>query len=212
MALIPDIAAHGLTFMHFFFHMEGGLAAVERFWSEREVPVDNWSGGLAYFEVPNLSAPHTVSLQWRRSGKDCADIRLAVDAVPADGLSYPKSKEFQIDEETFRDFFDLARQEGTSGILARYGVTLSGDWSPIDVSEKAKLKRFTLEAGKRPFTISVDFSRMANETWLVTIEPEQLLQFLDKPVDDEFFEAPLRNATILANPLLGASHERPDAT
>lgn len=212
MALIPDIAAHGLTFMHFFFHLEGGLPAVERFWTERGVPVDDWTSGLAYFEVPQLSSPHTVSIQWRRSGKDCADIRLAVDAARAEALGYPKDEKFQINEQIFRDFFNLARQEEASGILARYGITLSGNWSPMDVSDKGRLKRFTIEAGTHPHTISVDFSRTGDEAWLVTIEPEQLLKFLDKPVDDEFFEAPLRTATILANPLLGVSNARREDT
>lgn len=212
MALIPDIAAHGLLFMQFFFHIEGGFEVVESFWAERGVPTTEWAG-LSYLEVTGLSAPHTVSIQWRRASKDCCDIRLAIDATTAEALGYPSDERYHIDEETFRQFFDLARQQEVSGILARYGAPLKGGVQFLELSGNARLKRLVIEAGEPSTMITADFSREAGGKWIVTLEPERLLRFLDKPVDDEFFEAPLKTATILVTPLLASEqNEKRDSS
>jgi hypothetical protein len=96
MPLIPDIAAHGLRFMHFFFHMEGGFDAVAGFWETRGIPGSTWAG-LAYFEVSSVSGTQTVSIQWRRAAQNCCDVRLALDAEPAVTLEYPPDLTYRID-------------------------------------------------------------------------------------------------------------------
>jgi hypothetical protein len=211
MALIPDIAAHGLSFMHFFFHMEGGFESVEDFWRQREVPTVEWAG-LSYYEVLGLSHALTASIQWRRVAKDCCDVRLALDAMDAKSLGFPEDKQYQINETTFREFFDFARQQEVGGILARYGATLLGELHFLELPGNARLKRFVIEAGDKPSTITADFSRDAAGRWTVTLEPERLLHFLDKPVDDEFFEAPLKAATILVTPLITGTSDEKRAT
>src|SRR4051794_3083435 len=100
MALIPDLAAPGLEFMNFFFHVEQQYPAVEAFWEKRGIPKSDWIG-LAYFEPPNLSCPHTVSLQWKRTGDDRCDVRLAIDASSPKDLEYPLRENYKIKEPDF---------------------------------------------------------------------------------------------------------------
>jgi hypothetical protein len=208
MAFLPDIAAHGLSFMHFFFHVEGGFEVIATFWKSRGVPGSDWAG-LCYFEVGSFSSPLTVSIQWRRAAKDCCDIRLALDAETTEALDYPQDDAYRIDEDTLRAFLDFARQQEVGGILARYGAIIKGGIPfSLATAGSARLKRVVIEAGDSPTLITVDFSRRQEGEWLVSLEPERLLHFLDKPADDEFFEAPLKAATILVTPLLGLLNEK----
>jgi hypothetical protein len=206
MALIPDIAAHGLRFMNFFFHLEKGLPEVENFWKERGVPERD---GLAYFEVAGLNTPYTISVQWRPSGDDCCDIRLSIDADSADDLGYPQAGDYRISEQDFKDFFDYARQKNVNGILARYGASLHGDWTFFEMAKNAQVKRLVIEIGEEKTKVEVDFERLDDASWQVTVQPSWLLGFLKTPVSDDFFAVPLQTAVALLTPLLnekGDSH------
>jgi hypothetical protein len=199
--LVPDLAAHGLEFMNFFFHVEQEYFIVENFWESRGVHKSDWVG-LAYYELLDLSRTHTVSLQWKRTSNDCCDVRLAIDAASPEDLEYPLHGTYRIKESDFIDFFNLVRQQPVSGILSRYGAFVAETWAPADPPQ-SKIKRFAIEtktSEDKP-SLLVDFQR-TGERWIAVVQPSWLLKFLDKPVDEEFFVAPLQTAVTLMAPLL----------
>jgi hypothetical protein len=206
MTFIPDIAQHGMFSMNFFFHAEGAYSDVDAFWAGRGIQTDALVG-LAYYEVGGLSVPHTASVQWRRSGDDCCDVRLAVDAVSPGELGYPDDGRYHITEESFRDFLNFVRTTETSGIIARYGAAIHGDLGLFENIPVGRLKRIVFEAGSGKTRVTADFTRDKDSGWRVTLEPARPLIFYSKPVDDDFFTEPLKTGAILVAPLLKAKNE-----
>jgi hypothetical protein len=196
--LFPDLASRRVHFLRFFLHAEAGLDWIDQFWAQhglvREQPV-----GLAYLTYVRRGVVHTASLQWRKSGERCADVRLSLDALPPSELRLPRSPKGSLTAHSLASFLREVRLRagGKAKVASQYGVLVPLSVLRLPMPEGAEVTRLDMRVGNDPGWLKLEF-RKRGDRWLAVAEPSHRLTLKFDAVDERFFGAPVSIATKLA--------------
>jgi hypothetical protein len=203
MPLYPDLAASGIAFMQFAFHVGGGLNEIDAFWRDRGVDLS--ARRLLFAGYSRKGVPHSVWLQWVRSHDECADVHLGFDARrPSQAWPGLSGKEHRLRESDLREFLQtVAKGEGLGRVRARYGFPWDKTLDSImGLPPQFRPVSLTLEAldEDEQLAMTVTYERFG-ESWFAIIAPSGTFTIKDEPVSDTFFKAPYETARLLAKSL-----------
>jgi hypothetical protein len=200
MPLYPDLAACGISFMHFAFHLSGGLADVEAFWQKRKMSTS--AHRLLFAAYSRQGMPHTVSLQWARSHEKCCDVFIGFDARrPSEVWPRLPRAGHALREKDLREFLEtIAKIDGSGRVQARYGFPWNKGLDAI----------FPFPVQVRPISITLEVFGVSDKpamtvtyekvdgSWIAIVAPTGRFAIKDEPVSNTFFKAPYDTACLLA--------------
>lgn len=203
MALYPDLAACGVNYIQFAFHVAGGQAAVDAFWEARHV--DSSAKRLLFSSYSRQGVAHTVWLQWARSHEDCCDVLIGLERChPSELWPKLKASKHRLREKDLRDFFEaVAKLDGLGRVQARYAFPWNKNIDQLlPLPSQVRPISLTLEIleeaeTKRP-AMRVTYERLDDESWQALVAPVGRFEIKDEPVKNTFFKAPYDIACSLA--------------
>jgi hypothetical protein len=205
MALYPDLAACGIRYMHFAFHIGGGLAAIDDFWAKRGVDISSMR--VLFAGYTRDRQPHAVWVQWVRSHEECCDVYLGFDLGRPTAV-WPRlpAARHRLRENDLREFLEFAAKlQGLGRVQARYAFPSAKNLDTLfPFPAEVRPVSFTLEVlgeGGKP-AMHVTYER-AGTSWLAIVAPTARFKIADEPVRDTFFKAPYETACLLAKSFQG---------
>ena len=204
MSLYPDLVACGISFMHFSFHVSGGVKEIDGFWKARGF--ERSLGRLLVAGYSRKGRTHTVWLRWARSHATCCDVLMGLEARrPASVYPRLPVDKHRLRESDFRDFLGLfKRKQVPQGVIARYAFPWDKSLDPmIHLPPRVKPRSLSLDVfdEKERRVMNVTYER-SGAGWLAIVVPAGHLQFLDEPISDSFFKVPYDTACLLATSLI----------
>jgi hypothetical protein len=192
----PDLNACGIHYMHFSFHVAGGLVEIDAFWEARGL--DRTRERLLFAGYSRHGKPHTVYLQWARSHEGCSDVYLGVDArKPSKVWPHRPIKAYRLGAKDFQDFVNLTRKMDVPfGIRARYAYPWDKEMESVPRPPHARLKNISfdiLDEEQRP-AVNLTYERQ-DSGWIALVEP---MERFPLPNDKSFFSEPYNLGCLLA--------------